>query len=398
MLAKLKPLGGRVVALVILAVLAGGCMIDFESPPLPEHHVERLVQRSFSISRATVLEVRNLAGEMVIEGHDGELEIVATLHAGGDSEAEAEELLAAIDVEIEEGDGRLTVLAAYPVDDQRRFFYPGNRDIAGLPMWLGSSRTTVRYQGTRVMVTNSPRGAAAVWVDFVLRVPENVSIEVRNIVGSIDATGVPGALEAYSASGDINVVGGTGGLVLDTGAGDIFVSDYEGDVRADTGSGDVAVEQVTGSVWADTGSGDVDFSGVVGTTISADTGAGDVTLEDVAGSISCDTGSGDVEGEQVRVRGSFIVDKGSGEIRFSADLVAAESVELDTGSGDVYLRLLSEVPSLRFNVHTSSGDISVRLPGLEQRDTGRRRFRGQTGDGHISVVIRTTSGDVTVRF
>ncbi len=172
---------------------------------------------------------------MVIEGHDGELEIVATLHAAGDSEAEAQELLAAIDVEIDVSDERLAVLAAYPVDDHHSFFYQGNRDGEGLPMWLGSSRTTVRYQGTRVMVTNSPRGAAAVWVDFVVRVPPNVRVEVSNIVGHIEATGVPGALEASSASGDINVAGGTGGLVLDTGSGDIFVSAYEGDVRPTRG-------------------------------------------------------------------------------------------------------------------------------------------------------------------
>ena len=151
-------------------------------------------------------------------------------------------------------------------------------------------------------------------------------------------------------------------------------------------------------MWADTGSGDVDFSDVVGTTVSAGTGSGDVTLEDVAGSISCDTGSGDIEGEQVRVRGGLIVDTGSGEINFSADLRAAETVELDTGSGAVHLRLLSEVPSLRFNVQTSSGDISVRLPGLDEQASGRRRFRGRTDDGRIPVIIRTSSGDVTVRF
>ncbi len=397
MIVNRTSIPGRFVALLFVAPLAGGCIIDFASAPLPEHQVERLIERSIPITRATLLQVRNLAGEMVIEGHDGELEIVATLHAAADSEAEAEELLTTIDVEIEERDGRLTALAVYPVDERRRFYYPGDRRIEGLPAWLSSSRTTVRYQGTRVTVTNSPTDAAAVWVDFVIRIPENVRVEVVNSVGYIDLTAVPGALEARAASGDINVAGGSGGLVLDTGSGDIFVSDYDGDVRADTGSGDVDIAQVDGSVWADTGSGDVEVTDVVGVTISADTGSGDVTLEDVAGSISCHTGSGDVEGERIRVRGSLIVDTGSGEVTFSADLAAAETVQLDTSSGDVTLRLLSEVPALRFNVQTRSGDISVRLPDLHEQDSGRRRFRGRTGDGRIPVEIRTGSGDVTVK-
>ncbi len=54
-MSKRKPARGRFVALLILVALAGGCTINFEPPPLPEHHLERLVERSFSITRATVL-------------------------------------------------------------------------------------------------------------------------------------------------------------------------------------------------------------------------------------------------------------------------------------------------------------------------------------------------------
>ena len=63
----------------------------------------------------------------------------------------------------------------------------------------------------------------------------------------------------------------------------------------------------------------------------------------------------------------------------------------------MHLRLLSEVPSLRFNLQTSSGDISARLPGLDEQASGRRRFRVDRR-GRIPVIIRTSSGDVTVRF
>lgn len=384
---------GEVTVLLLTGFLGVGCVI--EAPAPLEHEALRVLEHGFPA--AASLELVNLAGIVTIERHDGDLEIEAAIHAAADSDEEAETLVHSLDLAIEENDGRVVVVARYPVDDHRRYYYRRDRHASGMGLWLGVSRTTVRYQGQRITVTSTPRDAAVLWVDFTIRAPEGIDVEIANRVGTIEATDFRGSLNAGAASGDIHVAGGGGDLLIDTGSGDVSIDAFNGDVRAETGSGDVEVSKTRGSVWADTGSGDIYLTDVEGETISASTGSGDIVLAAVAGTILCETGSGDVDGEAVRVGERLIAGTGSGRVTFEADLSAAEAIRLETGSGDIDLRLLDGVPSLHLVVATSSGDIDVRLPGLQVIERQRRRLEARTDGGEVPVEIRTSSGDIRVR-
>jgi hypothetical protein len=144
-------------------------------------------------------------------------------------------------------------------------------------------------------------------VDYGLRVPAGVVVEVR------------------TGSGDVTARDLTGPVTLDTGSGDVTGSGLSGALRLHTGSGDVTADGLgSGPVVADTGSGDVALEfGTAPGQVAAATGTGDVTLVVPRGTayrVRTETGSGDAS------------------VTVAQDPAAAATLTTRTGSGDVTIR------------------------------------------------------------
>jgi DUF4097 and DUF4098 domain-containing protein YvlB len=105
-----------------------------------------------------------------------------------------------------------------------------------------------------------------------------------------------------------------------------------------------------------------------------------------------DVGSGGVRLEGVDAR-SIEVDSGSGSVvvRLRRD---AEDVKIDTGSGGVTLGLPQGFGA-DAEIDTGSGGIRVDVPANVRRSS-RTHFSGTIGDGRGRVVIDTGSGGVRV--
>lgn len=351
---------------------------------------QREVRRSFAAASGMEVDLENLAGAVTVEGTGGsQLEVVATVHAADGGGADAEELLDLLDITFDESAGRLVVRAEYPVERFDRFRYPGRGGR--------NFNTQTTYQRERVTVTSrNDRDAVTLYVDFALRVPAGVSVDIDNNVGDVGAAGLEGDLRADTGSGRVSARSIIGDVYVDTGSGDVEVDDVTGNVTADTGSGEVLINNVRGDVSADTGSGDVRLTGVEARRIEADTGSGDVMLERVSGDISADTGSGDIIGRNVVSGASISADTGSGDVLFEGDLSGARQIEIDTSSGDVVLEL-SAYPGMAITIETGSGNIDVDLPDLSAVRSRRNYFRGTVGDGAAAVTIDTGSGSVRIR-
>ena len=360
--------------------------------PLAAQAQQREVRRTFAAGEGTIVDLENLAGSITIEGiSGGQVEIVATVNAESGRRADAETLLGLLTVELDERARRIEVRADYPVERFTRYRYPNRGQRRG------TFNSQTRYQDERVTVTSrDDDDAVTLWVDFTLRVPPGVSVDVENEHGDVAAAGLQGDLRADTAAGNVSVVGGRGRVEADTGSGTVIVSDYTGDVTADTGSGRVEVTGVTGDVTADTGSGSITLRRIEAQRVSADTGSGDIELEEVSGEINADTGSGDITGSNLRVGATLLADTGSGDVRFSGDMSGVRQIEIDTSSGDVELDM-SAFPGMRITIETGSGGISVDLPGLNTVRSRRNSFRGEVGDGSAEVVIDTGSGSVRIR-
>ncbi|MBS0591486.1 MAG: DUF4097 family beta strand repeat protein [Proteobacteria bacterium] len=152
------------------------------------------------------------------------------------------------------------------------------------------------------------------YIDFVVRVPTSLAIEVKSGSGDTHAKNLA-SLDFTSGSGDLAIDRVAGAVVVTVGSGDVVANHLgsfklehagSGDMRiADVsgaatvghvGSGDLAFSDVRGSVRADSiGSGDFNAEKIDGDVYIGSIGSGDVTVKTVGGNLTVhSSGSGDI--------------------------------------------------------------------------------------------------------
>ncbi len=175
-------------------------------------------------------------------------------------------------------------------------------------------------------------------------------------------------------------------------------------------------EQYRNRLVVRTSSGDVDITDQNLSELSVDTSSGDMQLRSVqAAAVSLESSSGDQEAENLQaeyseltstsgdmqmgdLRGGAKVKSSSGDItlsylEFNADL------EVRSSSGDVKL-FLTEAAQFHLEARASSGDIRCEFPVTlagASSEMSRNTVIGTVGDGTHQVVVKTSSGDITIR-
>lgn len=171
---------------------------------------------------------------------------------------------------------------------------------------------------------------------------------------------VPGGTDdrITSGSGNVSLRGVHGQQELHSGSGNVTAEEIAGSLRADTGSGEVQARGIRGDFEGHTGSGNIDANGTL-TLHRAGTGSGEIRLSMAPGST------------------------------FANDAV------IQTGSGDVELRLPSSARA-DLQASTGSGDIHCDLP-ISGGSHNDHSLSGALNGGGPSVRIRTGSGSIALR-
>jgi DUF4097 and DUF4098 domain-containing protein YvlB len=367
-----------------------GLFILALAAPYAAADTTRTLRVDFSPSPGQRFGVENLAGVMtVVAGSGDRVVATATVHAGSEALAG---MMRFERVRGEKGEPVLRVI--YPVDEHRRYRYPGGGTSGSSWFGLfGGSNSSTRYDGRKVKVTSS--GGVELYADVEVRMPAGeYAAWFRNVVGDLSARGVQGDLE------------------FDTSSGKIDLEELRGIISADTGSGEIEAREMEGSFSGDTGSGSVYLIGFEGESLSCDTGSGSISMEDIrTDRLDADTGSGSisVRGGSARIvkadTGSgritvvaddvveFLADTGSGSVRLETDGVSLERVDVDTGSGDAFLRMGA---GATFHAMADQGSGTIRnryddaRPIIRDREVvGYRR-----GDERIRIFFDTGSGSL----
>ncbi len=110
-------------------------------------------------------------------------------------------------------------------------------------------------------------------------------------------------------------------------------------VEAESGSGDITLRSLSGPLVVTAGSGDIDASGLAGKSVVGEAGSGSIELKYATApdSAELESGSGNVTLRVPAGAYNVITDVGSGEAKVSVDddPAAPRKVMLSSGSGDV---------------------------------------------------------------
>lgn len=181
-------------------------------------------------------------------------------------------------------------------------------------------------------------------VDVEVHVPPGADVSVSTKQGDVTLHGLSGTSEVRSGSGDVRV-------------------EESGRLRASTGSGDVAVGRCSGGS-VTSGSGDIVVDSSTGDeALEVRTGTGDVSLPDNRGDVTVATGSGDIVASHAR-----------------------GSLTARTGTGDVNVAVPRGIP-VWLDLTSGMGDVRRLVEGVGAPTEGQE---------HLSVAVRTGTGDITV--
>jgi DUF4097 and DUF4098 domain-containing protein YvlB len=242
-----------------------------------------------------------------------------------------------------------------------------------------------------------PRNARNVrGTELVVRVPAAKQVTVRTTSADIALENLTGAVNAQSTSGDVMVTGSPASVSARSTSGDVQVDVRNStSVQASSTSGDVVVRgNVREMVNVESVSGDVDVSGST-PEVRAKTVSGDLLLRGINGRVSASTVSGDATVQQSRVQlGTF--ETVSGRFRYDGELPARATLNVQSHSGDVELRLPRSTAA-EFDIRTFSGQVHNQLGPAAERTSRHgpgRELRFTTGSGGGLISLKTFSGNV----
>lgn len=232
---------------------------------------------------------------------------------------------------------------------------------AGRFYGVGSAR--VFKLGVDVPVDQGATGAA----ELEVRVPRRTSVWVKSATADIDVAGVDGTLDLNSVSGSIHVVG------------------TPQDVTAETMDGAVEIVGGTGRARVKTVSGGILLRGA-----SEDLGATTLSGTIVVRAAGWQRGGTGVQ------RGKF--ESVTGDIRFEGDLGPGGTLELESQSGTVTVRI-PPTTLADFDLLTIGGTIRNALTATRpvRRAAGvGQELRFSTGGGGAQVTIRSYKGPIVL--
>lgn len=304
---------------------------------------EETDRKTLTVPQATELELSNIAGDVVIVaggGRDAVIEYIR--HGYGDTQEEARQQLAQVEVSLTVTNGRGEVSAQYA------------------PM--------TRERGRRRLRSS---------VDYRVTAPPQTRIRVKSIAGDVQVSKMKGDLALESISGNIKVEAG-GRISL-----------------AKTMSGDVALSGIAAEdpLVVQSMSGTITLESLKARFLDVNSVSGDLVLKNVACErAELQTLSGNVDyAGQLQRNGRYELKAHSGDIRLALSGDTGFDVEANSFSGKIRsdLPIKNEAADEQGGEQVYAGGVRVNLPK-------RATFRGTYKDGSATIELTTFSGNIVI--
>jgi len=232
---------------------------------------------------------------------------------------------------------------------------------------LGNSKAEDRLKfyfdedSGNISVTAKKKGTFTNWFSSGIRLRFEIKVPVKFNT------------ETHTSGGDISLIAVDGNNKLKTSGGDINLQDIKGDIYVSTSGGDITANYVKGEITLKTSGGDIKTSNLTG-YLTAKTSGGDITFSANNSKIYASTSGGNILGSYKGENLGMNVHSSGGDILLKLPTDFKASARLTTSGGyikcDINLtnidkksnsKIIADLnnggPSLK--VSTSGGDISV---------------------------------------
>jgi hypothetical protein len=246
--------------------------------------IERVVEKTFTVQPGGLLKVETQGGDVRVQtSADAAVKVTARERIRASSDAEADEILKKLTLEIEQSADGVSASAKY--EKQLAGFHWGS--------W------------------------PPVQVDFIVTVPVNYNVELK------------------TSGGDVTVGNLNGKVFARTSGGDVMLGKISGEIDGGTSGGNVRLEEGAAAVKLGTSGGDIHVGHAVGPT-ELGTSGGNIEIKSVENTLHAATSGGDVTaGIAGTFKGDCKLSTSGGRVRVIVDKGAAFDLDASTSGGDV---------------------------------------------------------------
>lgn len=253
-------------------------------PVLLPAKITRVVEKTFAVQPGGKLDASTQGGDIVVkagEGHDVRVKAIQVVRAS--SEQEADDILAKLDLRIEQSGNDVRAESKY--------------EKPGKGKWFGAW--------------------PPVSVSFEVTVPSHYHLNLNTSGGDIRVASLKGNVRARTSGGDLEFDRIDGDIDAGTSGGDIRLAEGTAQARLTTSGGNIRVERAGGP-----------------TEVS--TSGGDITLESVAQLIRATTSGGDVRATLTEApKQDTLLSTSGGNVEVRLASAAGFRLDASTSGGDV---------------------------------------------------------------
>jgi hypothetical protein len=313
---------------------------------------DEVVARTFETGAQPQVIVEIFAGGItVVRGDDGKIAAEVTKRGGGETEAEAIDMLKKLDLQMSQEGDTVRIIAKVPF---------GERYIGEAPAKL--------------------------------KVPAGAKLDLRTAFNDVNVTGVNGALAAKSANGNLTIRESKGDLKLNTSFGKIDVDSPAASVEATSANGEIAVKHAKGPLTLRSSFGTIraDSSD---SEVDAETSNGNIQITGATGRVRAKSSFGNIEitGDNA----ALTAETSNGTIAFVGALAEAEHL-LKTSFGHVAVTLPADA-QFQLDATTSFGAIKTGFTLATTTTTSKTHLAGTVGaNPKTSLKIVTSNGNIVV--
>lgn len=153
-------------------------------------------------------------------------------------------------------------------------------------------KLTLNRSGNRVTLHSDVNNDSWRWrrarINLMVRVPDNIDLDVRDGSGSIEISDIKGSLRIDDGSGSMDINRVSGDMTIDDGSGSIELREVDGNLDIEDGSGSMSLRNVTGNITVRDGSGSITINQVGGDVNIRESGSGGLSIRNVKGSVHKD--------------------------------------------------------------------------------------------------------------
>jgi hypothetical protein len=234
--------------------------------------------------------------------------------------------------------------------------------------------------------------AAVQSIDYIIKVPEKLNVEVTNKFGKVDVSDIAGEVNINNSNGSVSVKAVAGTLNIENKFGEINASDILGKAKITNANGRITATGFSSDLIIDCRFGDVSASNVKGNLKLSDSN-GRIKIDKVDGTVTTDNKFGDMELRNIS--GAVDAKNENGAISLSSDKLVQKDTKLETRFGSITLNLPKEQDG-RFSLSTRHGNIKSDFPMSINKDNTSESANSNIGNSSVQFSVRNENGSISI--